>query len=377
MSAVIGGLITALFLIFGMSGEQNKTGNVTINEAPAPKAAISNVSSGKSAPARQVYMRDGPGVVSVDVVSNAGPAGGSGFVLDKNGHIITNEHVVKGASDISVKFSNGVRKKAEVVGEDPSTDIALLKVDAPRSMLKPLTLGNSDSAKVGDPVVAIGNPLNVGISVTTGIISAVGRPIEAPNNYTISGALQTDAAINPGNSGGPLLDSRGTVVGVNAQIASDTGSYQGIGFAIPINTVKNTVKQLATTGKVEHGYLGVKMFTAGIEEISAYSGVSTQKLTQKYGLPSHGAIVSGVQKGGPADKAGIQGSKSQKDVGGIPIPLGDVITKIDGRDVSNPDDVIAVVNAKKPGDRVHLTVVTPGKEPRQVVVKLGVQPKST
>ena len=154
----------------------------------------------------------------------------------------------------------------------------LIQVDAPREALKPLTLGDSNSVGVGEPVIAIGNPLNVGISVTTGIVSGLGRPIQAPNNYTINDAVQTDAAINPGNSGGPLLDSRGTVIGVNAQIASESGGFEGVGFAVPINTVKSVIRQLITEGKVVHGYIGVSMYPLGIDELSAYTGLSKSAL---------------------------------------------------------------------------------------------------
>jgi S1-C subfamily serine protease len=260
-----------------------------------------------------------------------------------------------------------------LVGEDPSTDLAVIKVDAPEGSLKPLTLGDSDALKVGEPVIAIGNPLNVGISVTTGIVSGVGRPIKAPNNYTISGAVQTDAAINPGNSGGPLLNSRGTVVGVNSQIFSETGSFQGVGFAIPSNTVKSVVEQLITSGDVEHGYIGVSMFTVGIEELVAYTGLSEKKLREKYGLPTAGAIVSEVTENGPADKAGIKGGK-EKEIQGLPVPMGDVITRAAGKKVNTPDDVIKIVNSLKPGERIQLTVVTPGEDPREVEVELDVQP---
>lgn len=200
--------MTALLLLIGSSGLLDDTGSVTIRES-APSEAAQNSDSDAATPVRDVYTQDGPGVVSVDVASQRGPGGGSGFVLDQSGHIVTNQHVVAGADGISVKFANGSRQEAELVGEDPSTDLAVIRVDAPEKTLKPLTLGDSDAMDVGEPVIAIGNPLNVGISVTTGIVSGVGRPIKAPNNYTINGALQTDAAINPGNSGGPLLDSRG------------------------------------------------------------------------------------------------------------------------------------------------------------------------
>ena len=359
------------------SGSATKGGDVTIKEAPAPLRNSAVTTSGSGFSARKVYKRDGPGVVSVDVASKQGAAGGSGFVLDKNGHIVTNQHVVEGANGISVQFADGSRKEAKVVGQDPSTDVALLKVDAPEKLLAPLTLGNSEAVGVGEPVVAIGNPLNVGISATSGIVSAIGRPIKAPNNYTISNAVQTDAAINPGNSGGPLLDSRGTVIGINAQIASETGASQGVGFAIPINTVKTVVKQLATTGKVEHGYIGVRMLPVGIGELGAYTALSDEKLKKEYGLPSHGAIVEEVVEGGPAAKAGISGgSGNEKKISKLgKVPLGDVITEANGERVATPDDVINVVNSLKPGDSVKLTVVTPDEKPRQVEVKLGTQPR--
>ena len=381
-SAIIGGLLTALLIFVGIFvldvGPENTTNSGSSEDATSGQP-VSNeedaVSDSKSqSSVRQVYTRDGPGVVSVDVASEAGPGGGSGFVLDENGHIITNQHVLEAADGVSVKFANGSRKEAEVVGEDPSTDLAIIKVDASESSLKPLELGDSDDLKVGEPVIAIGNPLNVGISVTTGIVSGVGRPIKAPNNYTISGAVQTDAAINPGNSGGPLLNSQGTVVGVNSQIISETGSFQGVGFAIPSNTVKNVADQIITGGDVEHGFIGVSMFPPSIEELVAYTALSKKELREQYGLPSGGAIVSKVTEDGPADEAGISGGK-EKDIGGLPVPMGDVVTEIADEKVSTPDDVIGKVNSLEPGDRLKLTVVTPGEEPREVEVKLGDQPK--
>ena len=264
----------------------------------------------------EVYTQYGPGVVSVDVASDRGPGGGSGFVLDENGHIVTNQHVVEGANAVSVRFSSGDRFDAEVVGEDPSTDTAVLEIDAPEELLEPLTLGDSDAVSVGEPVIAIGNPLNVGTSVTTGIVSGTGRPIKAPNNYTINGAVQTDAAINPGSSGGPLMDSRGNVIGVNSQIKSDTGSFQGVGFAVPANVVEGVVRQLITTGEVAHGYIGVRMEPVSVEELSVYSGVTPEELAEEYGLPENGAIVSEVVEGGPAAEAGIRGAEGRPEIRG-------------------------------------------------------------
>jgi S1-C subfamily serine protease len=339
--------------LLGLEGPRSVTINETQQATPAEGV---DPGSEEGPSVREVYTRDGPGVVAVDVGSErAGPRGGSGFVIDENGYIVTNHHVIAGADSLSVRFSSGVRAEAEVVGEDPSTDIAVIKVDVPEETLKPLTLGDSDAIGVGDPVVAIGNPLDVGVSVTTGIVSGLDRPIRAPNNYTINGAVQTDAAVNPGNSGGPLLDEQGTVVGVIEQLASETGAFSGVGFAVPINTVKSVTEQLIEAGEVVHGYIGVRMFPAGIEELVAYSGLSAKELSEGYGLPESGAIVSEVTEGGP-------------------VPIGDVITEVEGECVSTPDDVIKLVNSSKPGDRLSLTAVTPGGEAREVTVRLGVRP---
>ena len=372
--------MTALFLFLGVYGLEDRSGGVTIKEVAPHKSSTGMaetpaVTDGSSS-VREVYTRDGRGVVSVDVAatSDAGPAGGSGFVIDEAGHIVTNQHVVEGAEEISAKFADGMRREAEVVGQDPSTDVALIQVDAPQKALKPLTLGDSNSIGVGDPVIAIGNPLNVGISVTTGIVSGLGRPIKAPNNYTIDDAVQTDAAINPGNSGGPLLDSRGTVIGVNAQIASESGGFEGVGFAVPINTVKSVIRQLITEGKVVHGYIGVSMYQFGIDELSAYTGLSQRALDERYGLPSNGAIVSEVTPDGPAEKAGIRGG-DEKEIEGILVPMGDVITEIEGDPVSSSEDVIEVVNSVKPGERLLMTVVTPGEKEHRVKVTVGTRPE--
>jgi S1-C subfamily serine protease len=372
--------VTALFLFVGVYGLEDRSGSVTIKEV-APPHKSSRGTAGTpavtdSSSVREVSTRDRRGVVSVDVAatSDAGPAGGSGFVIDEAGHIVTNQHVVEGAEEISARFADGVRREAEVVGQDPSTDVALIQVDAPQKALKPLTLGDSNSVGVGDPVIAIGNPLNVGISVTTGIVSGLGRPIKAPNNYTIDDAVQTDAAINPGNSGGPLLDSRGTVIGVNAQIASESGGFEGVGFAVPINTVKSVIRQLITEGKVVHGYIGVSMYQLGIDELSAYAGLSERALDERYGLPGNGAIVSEVTPDGPAEKAGIRGG-DEKVIEGIAVPMGDVITEIEGDPVSSSEDVIKVVNSVKPGQRLLMTVVTPGEKERRVKVTVGTRPE--
>jgi S1-C subfamily serine protease len=358
------------------------TGDVTIKQAPAPREPSESASIGdEGLSVRDVYREDGPGVVSVDVTSQeTGPGGGSGFVLDEGGHIVTNQHVVEGAEEISVRFASGVRRPAELVGEDPSTDVAVIRVDAPESLLRPLTLGDSGALGVGDPVIAIGNPLNVGISVTTGIVSGTGRPIEAPNGFTIDNAVQTDAAISSGNSGGPLFDARGTVIGINSQVASagSQGVAQGVGFAVPIDTVRSVVEELITTGEVVHGFIGVKMFQLGIDEISAYTGLSPEELSDRYGLPANGALVNEVTPGGPADEAGIRGGGSEdiEAVPGVPVE-GDVITAVDGEKVAASDDVIEAVNATDPGDKLTLTVVSPDEDPREVEVTIAPRPEDT
>jgi len=382
-SAIIGGLVAALFVLGGMEWLGAGSGEVTIQESSPPPVSEESSTDGaggadSGSSVGEVYASQGPGVVSVDVASDLGAAGGSGFVLDDSGHIVTNQHVVEGANEVSVRFSGGARRDARIVGEDPSTDVAVIRVDAPEDALMPLTLGDSDALRVGEPVIAMGNPLNVGVSVTTGIVSGIGRPITAPNNYTIDDAVQTDAAISSGNSGGPLLDSRGTVIGINSQVASggSTGVAQGVGFAVPINTVKNVVEQLITTGDVEHGYIGVQMFSVGMEELEAYSDLSQDQLREEHGLPENGAIVSEVTPDGPADEAGIVGGE-EEEIGGLPVPIGDVITRVGNQMVRTPDDVISVVNSRSPGDRIDFTVVTPGEEPRQVEITVGSQPEGS
>jgi S1-C subfamily serine protease len=376
----VGGLIASLLVYFGVLGLKG-VGSVTINESRQGSATLEegvNPGGGDGPSVRDVYTSDGPGVVTVDVGSTSrGPGGGSGFVIDEGGYIVTNQHVVDDAESVSVRFSSGAREEAEVVGEDPSTDTAVLRVDAPEEALKPLTLGDSDTVGVGDPVIAIGNPLNVGISVTTGIVSGVGRPIPAPNRYTINGAVQTDAALSSGNSGGPLLDARGEVIGVNSQTAaSGLGAVaQGVNFAVPINTVKSVVEQLIETGRAEHGYMGVRMFPAGVEELAAYSGLSAREFSEQYGLPENGGIISQVVEGGPGDEAGLEGGTSTQEIAGLPVPIGDVITEVEGERVSTSDDVSKVVSSAQPGDVLNLTAVTPGGEPREVEVTLGDQPE--
>lgn len=386
ISATVGGLLTGLFVFIAIvrsdpdslvsSGGDR---NVEIQQV-APSESPANPDGTEDEDAvRGVFEDYGAGVVSVDVSSSEyGAGGGSGFVVSRDGYIVTNQHVLEGAQSVSVRFAGGMREEAEVVGEDASTDIAVLRVDMPEDELSPLTLGNSGDVEVGTPVVAMGNPLNVGLSVTTGIVSGTERPIKAPNDYTINGAVQTDAAISSGSSGGPLLDLGGSVIGINSQVAGvgAGGVSQGIGFAVPVDTVRNSVEQIIENGSVEHGYIGVSMFPAGIDEISAAVGVPKEELTERYGLPENGAIVSDATGGGPADEAGISGGESEE-IGGAEVTLGDVVTEVEGEAVLSPDDVIAVVNEKLPGETMTVTVVTPTDEnpqPREVEIEVADQP---
>jgi putative serine protease PepD len=268
--------------------------------------------------------------------SQQSQAEGSGFVIDDDGHIATNQHVVDGATSIEVTFANGHTAGAKVVGTDASTDVAVIRVDAPKSELHPLTLADSTQVQVGDGVVAIGSPFGLEGSVTTGIVSALGRTIKAPNDFTISGSIQTDAAINHGNSGGPLLNSAGQVIGINAQIESDSGGNDGVGFAIPSSTVRRVAQQLVSGGKVAHAYLGVQLEDA-----------------------TGGAGVAQLRGDGPADDAGLQ--------------VGDVVTAIDGKAIGSSDALVSAVDGHQPGDEVDLKVRRDGRV-RDVNVKLGTRP---
>jgi len=279
---------------------------------------------------------------------------GSGFVIDKAGHIITNRHVLDGARSVRVSFSDNESMKARIVGTDPSSDVAVLEVDARSRALTPLRLGNSDLVQVGDPVVAIGNPLGLDRSITSGIVSALQRPITARNGFTIDHVIQTDATLDHGNFGGPLLDSRGRAIGVN-----------GIGFAIPIDTVKDVAAQLMKTGRVKHAFLGIdgKAVTTAVAKL--------------FRLPArHGVLVGGICKSSGAATSGLHAATNTVVVSGESWPLGgDLIAKVDGSTVGTTDQLRSLIAAKKPGDKVKLTVFRDGK-PRTLSVKLGRQPQS-
>jgi S1-C subfamily serine protease len=331
----------------------------------------------------EIYRRSAPGVVQItstsrgangtDVFGNPVPgqpqqALGSGFVIDKEGHIVTNYHVIQGASTVEVSFSNQDTVKAKIVGTDPSTDLALLEVDVPAKALTPLSLADSDAVRVGDPVVAIGNPFGLERTVTAGIVSALQREVRAPNNYTIDHVIQTDAPINSGNSGGPLIDARGRVIGVNSQIetANGGGGNVGIGFAVPSNTVMSVVAQLVEDGRVDRAFLGVTLQDVSTE----VAGVLR--------LPADkGVLLASVKPGSPAAKAGLEGGSTPVVVAGESYQLGgDMVVAIDGKPVASVDALRDAIAAHKPGDKVRLTVVHADGKKSTVQVELGRVPES-
>jgi putative serine protease PepD len=317
----------------------------------------------------QIYRDVYRGVVEITVSTNqATPTGnqeaqaqGSGFVIDSDGHIVTNDHVVDKATSVSVKFWNGSSYKASVVGTDPSTDLAVIKVDAPSSVLHPIPVGDSNRLQVGDPVVAIGSPFGLEETVTSGIVSALHRQMQAPNSFTINDSIQTDAAINHGNSGGPLLNASGEVVGVNSQIAGDTGANVGIGFSIPSATVKSIADTLISSGKVEHAYLGVSVQEIPASVAGQLSAVEGVEITQ-------------VRPNTPAEKANLIGATGQKIVDGQQYPTGgDVITAIDGHKMTTSEGVQQAIDGHAPGDTISITYTRKG-ESKTVDVKLATRP---
>jgi serine protease Do len=299
-------------------------------------------------------------------------AEGSGFIWDSAGHIVTNNHVVDGAAKINVTFSDGSSYDAKLVGTDPNTDLAVIQVTgAPASLLKPVTVGDSTQVKVGEMVVAIGNPFGLSNTMTTGIVSAIGRSIQASaannqngstNGFSIPDVIQTDAAINPGNSGGVLVDMNGALIGVPSQIASSSGGNTGVGFAIPSAIVSRVVPQLLSNGKATHSYLGISGTTITADVISALNLKAGQQ----------GILVATVVSGGPADKAGLK--PAVVDANGTPTAAGDIITGIDGKSITRFEDLVSYLyNNTQPGQSVTLSVVRNGTE-TQVKVTLGTQP---
>jgi S1-C subfamily serine protease len=379
------GVVVAIVAAAGGLGESKTV--TTVESEPAESATPSNasqVSSGLTP--HQIYVKDAPGVAFVtstivqktespfdlgEESSRQGTATGSGIVIDANGTILTNYHVIENAVKVTVSFEKGDSVEAQVVGKDPSNDLAILRIHPDGLTLHPLTLGDSSAVQVGDPVYAIGNPFDLERTLTTGVISALQRQITAPNGFTIDNVLQTDAPINPGNSGGPLLNSAGDVIGINSQIetgGSGDGSV-GIGFAVPINTAKSEISELEKGGTVRGAYLGLTSVTVDGSLAALNLPVKT------------GALVQTVQKGTAAEKAGIKGGTISTELESGEVAVGgDIITGLDGKAVNSSEELANDIEAEKPGDvvRIKLERAT-GKgnyEPKTVSVKLGTRPNS-
>jgi S1-C subfamily serine protease len=368
-AALGGGLaVGAVALLGGLEG-----GETTVVTQTAPSETEPTATPARNLTTGEVYDRSAPGVVQI-TSTRPGPAEsaetalGSGFVVDKAGHIVTNFHVVDEAEQIRVSFSNRDTVVARLVGTDASTDLAVLEVEASADALTPLPLGNSDKVRVGDPVVAIGNPFGLDRTATAGIVSALQRGITSPGpvNYTIDHVIQTDAPINRGNSGGPLLNMRGQVIGVNTQI--QTGGAPGnvgIGFAVPSNTVKDVVAQLLQAGWVDHAYLGISP-----QAINA-------DLARSYNLPVRaGVLVEGVSEGTAAAKAGLRPGDTRVVVAGVTYVLGgDIIVALDETSIVTPLELVNAIAEHEPGDAVELTIYRDGKR-TSVSVTLGRRPSS-
>jgi 2-alkenal reductase len=338
--------------------------------------------NGKGLDAAAVFRHVSDGVVTVtslfgdtnaaDILRGGGEGGqGTGFVLDEHGLIATNAHVVtsgsgdkiKNAKEVYVQFADGNQVPAKIVGVDPNSDVGLIRADVGGLDLAVLELGKSSSVQVGEPVAAIGSPFGEEQSLSVGVVSATNRTIDALTDFQIGDAIQTDAAINRGNSGGPLLNSRGQVIGVNSQIRSSGGGNEGVGFAVPVDTVRRSLAQLREGGKARYGYIGVS-------SQSLYP-----QLARHLDLPvKHGALVASVVADGPAAKAGIKGGgKETRFQASLVRPGGDLITKVNGQPVSREHDLSELISGRRPGDKITLEVYR-GHDRRTVVVKMGERP---
>ncbi len=351
---------------------------VTLPALPNPSAPLDASAlsyAERDAVLTSLYERVSPGVVSLLVENGQGGSTGSGFVIDRQGHIVTNYHVVEGATNVEVDFLFGLKVRGEVIGTDLDSDLAVVKVDVPENVLLPLPLGDSDQVRVGQTVVAIGNPFQLNGTMTLGIVSAKGRTLESLRQaergsfFTAGDIIQTDAAINPGNSGGPLLNLNGEVIGVNRAIRT-TGTTitgdpvnSGIGFSISSNIVRRVVPELIANGKYDYPYLG----------ITSRSNL-TLRMIEELGLPRQtGAYITAVTPGSPADRAGLRGGSRPTSITGLPAG-GDLIVAIDGKPVLTFDDLLGyLIKNKKPGDTVVLTIVRDGQE-REVNLTLGKRP---
>jgi putative serine protease PepD len=340
-SAVGAAAGTGIAVGLGDDGTSHTTTTTAAAGAPAAERSTTALS------ARAIYRRASGSVAQITARGGAGTATGTGFVIDSDGLIVTNQHVIDGASTIDVKLGDGATKRATVVGQDASTDLALLRIDTSGRKLTALKLADSSKVQVGDATFAIGNPYGLEGTLTTGVVSATQRDIDAPNGFSISNVIQTDAALNPGNSGGPLLNDEGEVIGVNSQIESSSsgqgsseGGNTGIGFAIPANTVRSVIAALQEGGSVAHAYLGVSTSDAA---------------------DNAGATVASVAANGPAARAGVR--------------AGAVIVAVDDASVRSSDDLSAAVDGHPPGDKVKLAVRRGGRT-TSVTVTLGERPSS-
>lgn len=373
--------LIATFLLLGCSLSTNLEKVVPATATSIPNVAPSNplvppsdsLVTNEEAILVDLYQRVNPAVVNIRIYQRLGaqvaPSGeGSGFVYDAKGHIVTNSHVVHGADEIEVWFWDGSAQTAELIGEDLHSDLAVIKVDQLPEGVQPLPLGDLESVAVGQTVVAIGNPFGLGGTMTRGIVSALGRTIPALTQFSIPQAIQTDAPINPGNSGGPLLNLKGEVIGVNAQIETGgtSNTNSGIGFAIPVSIIKIAVPQLIEKGEVVWPWLGV------------VGGSLDPTLIEGMNLPvSRGAYIAEIVKGGPADKAGLRGAQREINVNGHIIAVGgDVIIAIDGNPVHSFEDLLIYIALKaKPGQKVTLTIIRNGVE-QQITVVLEARPET-
>ena len=347
-----------LMLVFGfvlgssVMSAAASTAPVVVQQAPVAPSTDSERSFSA------IYNQVSPSVVSINVSGTSSDgsqfqAAGTGFIIDQQGHIVTNDHVVDSTSSIEVNFIDGTIVKADVVGVDRDSDLAVIKVDVPANELKPVSLGDSDKLFIGETTLAIGSPFNQRWTLTTGIVSALDRTISGQTQYSVGSAIQTDAAINPGNSGGPLLNLQGEVIGVNSQILSQSNSSSGVGFAIPINLVKRVSQEIINNGKVQYSYLG----------ISAASGIDLG-LIEALHVPNNtqGVVIGDVQANGPAAKAGLKAAAVGSSRSAEPTSA-DIITAIDGLKITDMSGLITyLANKTQPGQTINLTVLRDGNE---------------